>query len=1457
MRSLILSIFILSAAVITTSGTPIPGNSPKNSVDLARQFHEIKFTQNKGQVIDNNGQLRPDVLFSAGNNDFKFYFTKKGIIYAWIQAEELDGTPYRKDEPEHLLLKRSVGKKFKTYQMSMELIGANPQVAIQAEDPTPDVSHFFLDHCPDGIMNVQSYQKIVYKEIYSNIDFVVYKSNKGLKYDFIVKPGGKISDIKLSYTGSQAVRLNLNGTLKIDNLFGSITEGKPYTYQMIQGKEKKVYSKYVLQNNIISFKIGKYNPLETITIDPFIAWASYYGGSEGDFDPDTGEPLSSGNDEGNAVATDHFGNVYLAGRTTSITGIAHNGVDNEIGRVGCCGFNEGDAFLVKFTPSGQRVWATYYGIDGYSEIAKTIAVDAGNNVYLSGSYNGVGIKNDAAFLIKFSATGGVSWIRRKEAGETDDGFFQIDYNVSVAADQSGNVYLSGSTDDPTFIPNPLQSLIPEFINAFLIKYNSAGDIEWGTYLGGSEGANSRSISVDNAGNIYLGGETSSITGIALNGHQNTYGGAEDGYGGGDAFLVKFDSNGTRIWGTYYGGSNHDYGNSVAIDREGNILLAGSTQSTDSNFTTPDGCQPVYGGSGDAFLVKFDPSGTRIWGTYYGKAGSDEGNGVCTDLAGNIYLIGVTSSQEGMSRGVSGTTIHQEIFGGGGNDAFIVKIDDADPLLLTSFPENAATNIPSNTALHLTFNEPMKKGAGEIIIKENGTIVQTIPINNSFITIDNTNNSVNITLPTPFTSSAKVSIEISVGALKDLVDRNFEGFTPGNSWGFTIKDEAPPVFSIDYPKIASVTTNAFEIEVQLDEACKVYYVVVPDGDGQPTPEQVKAGITKSEKPAQQKGTIDVTAANTNVSKSVTGLEDSQDYDIYLIAEDLLINLQKVVVKLDLRTTDDTPPTITKVNIPDSLSFNTSPSLSFKVRDNISIGKISVYWVGLTKEQSLTEQIDIPPSPIVDFLYTINLPEVIDEIGIQYIIMASDGSDNETILAGKMAVYYPEGINMKNFDGYGDKTENYDLISIPLQLKSKNAEEVLSVLDEYDPTLWRLFMYRNLGAGPNENEFVEYNKGFTDIEIGRGYWLLIRNKGDILNTGAGSTAANLSNIDYPFSVELQQGYNLIGNPYNFKLDWQDIKNDPRNEKDALQHFKIYENGNAVDGTVLEDFGGAFVFATKRTTLYFPTKKNLTINSGKNKFNSEETFDGKNWKLKDWKLKLTFLAGEGQYAVGGVGMQSNASLSKDEYDDITLPRFLKWTEINFSHPEYFYPNFCRDIVPPQGNYIWEFISQTNIVSDFYQIKWDKNSLAYSDKSFVLYDVDNQVVVDMKLKDSYRFSSIGSNKFKIFYGSMSFIEDNLLPEKIYLGKSFPNPFTHETSIPFTINGNQNNYITIQIYDLTGRKIITLFEGTGKPGFNSIKWDGRNKIGEKMPSGIYLCKMVVWSELETKEFTEKLVFLF
>ena len=401
-------------------------------------------------------------------------------------------------------------------------------------------------------------------------------------------------------------------------------------------------------------------------------WATYYG---------------TGITQGLSVATDAAGNVYLAGYTQDTTGIASGGVQN----IYPGGYIEG--FLVKFDANGNRLWATYYGGTGYENIAVSVATDASGNVYLaglttstdsiaSGGFQNTFVGSGDAFLVKFDANGNRLWATYYGGGTQA---YMFTYANAVSTDASGNVFMTGhtsSTDSIAF--GGFQNTYGGGdASAFLVKFNANGNRLWATYYGGAAQpgggvTEGNGVATDASGNVYMTGETVDSAGIAFGGFQNTFGGYQPTYVKNDAYLVKFDPNGNRLWATYYGASGDDLGKSVATDAAGNVWLAGVTNSTDSiasgGFQNTEVVDTIIDDAATSFLVKFDADGNRKCATYYGSIqsgipkGGPANEGVALDNAGNVYLASYTLDSSGTDIASGG---FQNTYGGN-QDAFLVK-----------------------------------------------------------------------------------------------------------------------------------------------------------------------------------------------------------------------------------------------------------------------------------------------------------------------------------------------------------------------------------------------------------------------------------------------------------------------------------------------------------------------------------------------------------------------------------------------------------------------------------------------------------------------------------------------------------------------------------------------------------------------------------------------------------------
>ncbi|MFN3874332.1 MAG: SBBP repeat-containing protein [Flavobacteriales bacterium] len=379
-------------------------------------------------------------------------------------------------------------------------------------------------------------------------------------------------------------------------------------------------------------------------------WGTYYG--------------DDGDDFGTSVAVDGNGNVYLAGYTDSPAGMATAGAFQPA-------LSDGeDAFLVKFNSNGVRQWATYYG-GLQPDFGYSAATDGAGNVYLAGvsegsinlatagshdnTFNGI----SDPFLVKFNATGVRQWATYYGGAALED-------EAQVATDAAGNVYLAGTTKSPAGIATAGAAQAAWGGNgnpdAFLVKFNGLGVRQWGTYCGGMETEEFVSVAADASGNLFLSGTTNSDNNIAfLPQHQGTRAGSRDG------FLVKYNQAGARQWGTYFGGGNTERARDVAADAAGNVYVTGSTSSANLIATAGSYATSLNGPQDDAFLMRFNPNGTRTWGTYYGGTGLEDGYTVAADPFGSVYIAGATPSLTGIATpGAHQTALHTPL------DAFLAK-----------------------------------------------------------------------------------------------------------------------------------------------------------------------------------------------------------------------------------------------------------------------------------------------------------------------------------------------------------------------------------------------------------------------------------------------------------------------------------------------------------------------------------------------------------------------------------------------------------------------------------------------------------------------------------------------------------------------------------------------------------------------------------------------------------------
>ncbi|MEJ2574883.1 MAG: SBBP repeat-containing protein, partial [Gammaproteobacteria bacterium] len=277
-----------------------------------------------------------------------------------------------------------------------------------------------------------------------------------------------------------------------------------------------------------------------------------------------------------------------------------------------------DAYVAKYDSSGVKQYATFLG--GYYEDAATaIAVKSSTgDAYVTGvthspTFNtkngfqqifGGGVGD--AFVVKLGSAGGVAYGTYLGGDGWDQG-------QSIALDGAEDIYVVGATNSSSStlpLSNSLQAIYGGGgYDAFAAKLKpntstSGYDIQYFTYLGGSDRDLAFGVAGDSSGNAYVVGETMSPdfqidTAI----QSNWFGGGNNKWG--DAFITKISTSGLLAWSTYLGGGDDDWANGVALDGSGGIYVVGSSFSSD--FPTENPYQAASAGNGEAVLFKLADS----------------------------------------------------------------------------------------------------------------------------------------------------------------------------------------------------------------------------------------------------------------------------------------------------------------------------------------------------------------------------------------------------------------------------------------------------------------------------------------------------------------------------------------------------------------------------------------------------------------------------------------------------------------------------------------------------------------------------------------------------------------------------------------------------------------------------------------------------------------------------------
>jgi hypothetical protein len=623
--------------------------------DEAKQLamsQPMRFVENRGQIHDVDGSKRPEVAYYANAKDAQLYFTSSGIGYVF----EAEPWPSQK-----------------RFVMEMELIGSNKDVKISGQDRAQGVFNFLKGSKEEWIIGVPGYNKLVYENVYRNIDMVVQTHEMGVKYDFVVRPGGNVKDIRFQYNGASKIGISDEGKLKVQTPVGFVEEQAPFSYQ----GETPVGSSFRMNGNEVSFQVANYDHSQTLVIDPVAAWSTFFG--------------DSGPDQFMDVEIDVNGVIDAVGWSESTT-ITSAGMATKNARAGGATSQDRDGLIARFNANGSLEWWSFLGGSGTDEI-HSVEIDGGNVYVMGKTFSGTNFPTASsvgapvqttyggsgdAFVtcldngLSAASGGTIRWSTYKGGASLEEGLRisvrtinNVRYIAGTGSTSTGFPVAPSPTTTPASCATAINTTVPaqptapgatgggsrEAFVFYWVETNVGGVASgtptnatesWATYLGGVSDDEGTAIEINGAGDVYVGGWTKSAekTGANPNGlptgnasitsqiPAGAGGTAEDGYVG------KFSQAGCLLCLGYIGGSGNDrvLDGAMGNDDAGRerFMVGGSTTSDGFSgvASLAPGCgQSTRGGAGDGFLTILTDQCVIGCTTYHGGQGED----VVTDI----------------------------------------------------------------------------------------------------------------------------------------------------------------------------------------------------------------------------------------------------------------------------------------------------------------------------------------------------------------------------------------------------------------------------------------------------------------------------------------------------------------------------------------------------------------------------------------------------------------------------------------------------------------------------------------------------------------------------------------------------------------------------------------------------------------------------------------------------------
>jgi len=497
----------------------------------------------------------------------------------------------------------------------------------------------------------------------------------------------------------------------------------------------------------------------------------------------------------------------------------------------------------------------------------------------------------------------------------------------------------------------------------------------------------------------------------------------------------------------------------------------------------------------------------------------------------------------------------------------------------------------------------------------------------------------------------------------------------------------------------------------------------------------------------------------------------------------------------------------------------------------------------------------------FFYTIS-GDMVTSHGIDYYLIAFDSIGNMARIPkqgyNSIRVRVTEqGASKIDSVGFpvpqpaGSAQTAYRMISMPFELINPHPNNVLTDdLGGYDPSKWILADYRFPGRPyPDCFVYVDHDS-ISNFIPGKAFFLLVREQGKVIDSGPGTSVRT----DQPFNINLEPGWNMIGNPFNFPIPLENISFKSRQSLNLLTYDGQWNGFFTNPVAAIQPWEGYAIYNSTTTIDTLIINPDLTSDfsrvnqTGLSKFPNESI----------WKLQIVAKCHEALDGLNYVGLSKSASFKFDRMDYPEPPAVGEFIMLTFPHNDWgdksaFYTTDFQPI-NEKGN-IWEFQVITSLPNSPIKLEFHETGAIAENDDLILIDRDLRIARNLRIQQEYSFFCglpFEGRAFRLILGSDSLIAANsrgikLVPETFELFQNFPNPFNSVTSIKYALP--KNSSVHLAIYNLSGELVKTLIDQPSHAqGYYLAIWDGLDSDENSVASGIYFARLKTFDFKATKK---------